>query len=1126
MDDMSERTVTKSSTATEARSLLTQVVETDLFGPERFKGKQQGGVVEIQRIGEVVGTLRKLTDHYEAEFYGPGGKSWSISLDPTKKDLGGKMGSNVQYVAIDPTNQDATDYKPNVGFKSMGYSAEAAKTLEEAFYKIAKTKGANKEYVNRSDFDNWPEFYIPTGDWKMGVLIFPGENDSKQPRFVFTAGGQWLSVDPKDPTKKAFFNTPSESIGNSVSKKGGKIDEDLFFKCEESIISFSDESGSELTSFSGFDAKIDPVEPTRVYFINTGRVYSLDTSGVKNRTSKPILVDRVKVNDPVEIEFDPHGNFLLVRDGKDQLHVLDKETGEEVKQFEGVAGPVYVDAQGDIIFAGTDNKLREIQTNFQAIPKGGGEAAQKKRSEELQQLRDRFASLNLEEVARQQPSEAGITEKAVADTLRQTIARQVSEKIAQGSNAEDLEDILDRLQVLKNDPANRAYGSVIDEFVDQAKGKLNGLQLEGLEKQLEAFDFSLNDVQSVGDTIGLDEQYAKLLELRQKIEIGDVNKRRELERRIRGIEGRKDALIGKYQGELVEAAQTTLPQIEELIRETGSLEELGAFGTTSESLKFETMLANIRDPQVRRELRDRLNLTRTEQRQKLESTGRQLEEQQRMRWAEVVEEARENLDAIREQILTLGDARDVDRFGRNPLVTAWRAKLFALPPELREAEEKRLEMMMGTRKKDLEHRRDLGAIGEGDELKFGNATFPIYKDPPRLWQPKLIPIGGGMYADLVFEDSLGRVFRPDGAGRTVVAPDPNDERTKQAIESHKKAADEYFRSIKREKPDFDEHWRITQYHMGKLEEIAEALNLQLVNHRGIMLLQGEAGTGKNVVIDMLANLSNREVIQVACNENTVKEELTYGFDYDPVKGTVKWPSRLIEGLQTPGTIILFDEINALKPGVAKMMNSLFDYRRKLSFTEGGIPKEIIADPSVIFVGTMNPQNYAGVNRLSPEVKSRARVVDFDYPPFEELGNRTHYKSDEAEMLGAYVDSTSELKQSEFKLCWDYVVNKDTTNGADAIMGTNSQIEQDIRRIYDVIRVANRLREMYRAYLIGDSNEPMDFPTSLREVTDIVMEMNHRQGLKRIIKRVIIPKIDDLRQKRLVDQTIEAVLPGA
>ena len=65
--------------------------------------------------------------------------------------------------------------------------------------------------------------------------------------------------------------------------------------------------------------------------------------------------------------------------------------------------------------------------------------------------------------------------------------------------------------------------------------------------------------------------------------------------------------------------------------------------------------------------------------------------------------------------------------------------------------------------------------------------------------------------------------------------------------------------------------------------------------------------------------------------------------------------------------------------------------------------------------------------------------------------------------------------------------------------------------------------MYEAYQIGDSNEPMDFPTSIREVVDIVLEMNHKKGVGDIIKRVIVPKIDDRRQKKIVEETINAVL---
>lgn len=1107
----------------EARSLLTQVVETQLLPPERFRGRQEGEVVDIKRIGETVATLRKFPDHYEAILFGGKGDTISIPLDPSSHKLADIWGNEYIKIKADSLGgaADPSGFFSKLGFNNAGQ-------LQNKWYAKIESLNINSYggYDQLSQFKKRDNFYLPVGDWRMGILWRDNkEKTTKEPGFIFTAEENWFRVEPNHPFDKTATSVSDENVGEIVTHGRFKLPQGLGVKREETIFLILDKDNKEVASFNGTSPIVDPANPNLVYFINTGRVYQLDTTGVAKRQTRPKVVSQIKVVDPREIDFEPNGNFLVIRSGDNKLAIVDKETGDVARSFEGIKGPVLVDEQGDILYADGDNKLREIQTNFQAIPKSGDKEAQKKRDEDLQQLRDRFANLNLDEITKQKPTEAAISEKAVADTLRQTIARQVSDKITQGTDPEEIEEILDKLLALKNDPVNRAYGEVIDEFVGQAKGKLNGIRLGDLEKQLADFDTSLADIQSVGDTIGLDEQYAQLLDARQKIEIGDVGKRRELERRLRDIETKKDGLIGKYQAELVEAAQTTLPQIEELIKETGSLEELGAFGTTSETIKFETMLANIHDPQLRRELRDRLNLIRTEQRQKLESTGRQLEEQQRMRWAEVVEEVREDLNAIREQILGLGDARDIDRFGRNPLVTAWRAKLYALPPEFREVEEKRLDMIMGTRKKDLEHRRDLGAIGEGDELKFGNATFPIYKEPPKLWQPKLVPIGAGMYAELIFEDSLGRVFKPDGEGRTVVSPDPNDEKTKQVIERYKKAADEYFRSIKRQVPDFDEHWKITTYHMSKLEEIAEGLNLQLLNHRGILILQGEAGTGKNVVVDMLANLSNREVVPVLCNENSVKEDLTYEFYYDPEKGTYKLPSRLVEGIQKPGTIILFDEINALKPGIAKMLNSLFDYRRRIYLPEGGKQREIITDPTVMFMGTMNPQNYAGVNRLSPEVKSRARVVDFDYPPFEERGNRTQYKSDEAEMLGAYVDSTGDLKPNEFRLCWDYIVNRDTSNGADAILGTNPQIEQDMRRIYDVIRVANRLREMYRAYLIGDSNEPMDFPTSLREVTDIVMEMNHRQGLKRIIKRVIIPKIDDLQQKRLVDQTIDAVLPS-
>jgi len=1104
------------------RSVLARIVETQLLPPERFKGEKGGKVVEIKKIRDTVGVLSQFEDHFEVSFYDGKGTESKTNLDPSSKGVAENSTSEYVQIKDDPTG--ATIQPVEGVFRLMGYSEEISLKLKSKWLQAIQKSGEIRSVTNnfsKSELKKKEPFFVQLGQWSLSV----GKGGDGKERFIATVGDASFDfmVSPNGKNSiKQISNTELKSLSDPETSLSGN----LHLRKEGMMFSITDESGKVLANYSGTEPKVDPIDPDSLYFINTGKIYRLDLKGVPTRSSTPIVESRFKVDDPQELDFDPNGNLLIVRQKEDKLVVLEKETGDEIRSFPGVSGPVMVDDQGDIIYAEAGGKIREIQTNFQAIPAGGTEAARQKREDELQKMQERFADLKIEEV--QGTKSEGISEEKVAATLRKTLSGQVTGVITAATEPEALEAVLDKLQVLKSDPAYREYGLVVDEFVSQAKEKLSSIQTVTLRGGLNNFLQQLDSVESVGDTIGLDEQFARLLQLRQRVEILDVNTRREIEKMIEGIQTKKESLIKQYQTELLTTVEQALPNIDTLIRESGSLQELGAFGTTSAAQQFERMLANIRDPQARREWRDRLSQIKETQRTALEARGRELEEQQRLRWAQVVEEAKGDLEEIRNQIGAIDDLKEVGRFARNPLVTAWRARLYSLPPELREIEERRLEVLLSSRKQDLEHRKDLGAIGEAGELRFGKATFSIYKEPPRIWQPKLVPLGKGSFsewAQLVFEDTQGRVWKPDSEHETLVANDMGNERTIKLIGEFRRRAEEYFKSIKRKVPEFDEHWRITEYHMQRLEEIVEALNLQSAHHRGILILQGEAGTGKNVLVDMLANLSNREVIPILCNENSSKEDLTYEFYYDPEKGTYKLPSKLVEALQTPGAIILFDEINALKPGIAKLLNSLFDYRRRIYLAEGGKEREIIVDPTVLFVGTMNPQNYAGVNRLSPEVKSRARVVDLDYPPFEEIkSGRTVWNSYEAEMLAANMDSLRELKQQEFKLCWDYVVNHDATNGAEIILQGDPSKEEDIRRIHDVLRVANKLREMYQAYQVGDANEPMDFPVSLREVIDIVLEMNHRKGVKEIIKRVIIPKIDDRRQKRLVGETIEAVLP--
>jgi hypothetical protein len=1116
---MVENNIGIGKTSSEMKRNSPHQLETRLLPQERFKGEQQGIVIDLKKTGETLAVLRDVDGYSRGFIYdGRGNNVDIINLDPSSIDFASSTSKD--YLYRDGRADGGYSEKISTTAKKIGYSEEIANRLEEA-WKKSKKNGIfdNNNELSKDNVLLRPAFFLsakmPGDEWNVRAI----EDSEKNKLFLFSLRDTHFSCRPKPPFGKSAVG--DEDALEALERSREQMSYGFKLDREETIFRISSKDGKELVCYSGNNAIVDPSNPDTLFFVNAGQVYRLDLKGVDAGTSRPELVSNLNILDPQELHLDPNGNFVVVRSKENKLIIYEKDTGEEVRSFDGVKGPILVDGQGDITFADIQNKLQVIETNFQAIPPGEGVHAKEMREEELKKLQEKFAGLDLDKVGRQKSEK--ISEDDVAQTLRENISKQVTEKVTSARKAEDVEDVLDRLQGLKADPANKDYASVIDEFVSQARDKLSSIRIVDLNVQLESYGKTLEAVKSVGDAIGLDEQFAKILDFRQKIDIADPDVRKEIEQKLQKLQTRKDTLNTQYQGELITVANQVLPQVEQLIRETGSSQELAYASTSGPAQQFERILINIKDPELSKQLRDKYNEAKTQQRNMLSERTREIQERDNQRFAQIVQEAKEDLATLREQIEKLTDTRQLDRFDKDPLVTAFKAKLFALPPELREIEEKRLEIILGARKQDIVHRKELGAVGDSGELKFGDVSFPVYKEPQRFWQPKLMPIKNSFWSDLIFEDSQGQIFHPGGDTEIVVEADLKSEQTKRIIESYSKSADEYFKGIKRKVPDFDEKWKITDFHMKKLEEIAEALNLQLNNHKGILLLQGEAGTGKNVLIDILGNLSNREVVQIACNENSVKEDLTYEFYYDPEKGTYKLPSRLIESLKRPGAIVLFDEINALKPGITKMLNSLFDYRRRIFLPEGGKERDILADPTVLFVGTMNPQNYAGVNRLSPEVKSRARVIDIEYPPLEIDGEKTRYKPDEAEMLAGYMETLGTLTQKEFRLCWDCVVNKDATNGADRILQANSVLEADIRRVYDVVRVANRLREMYEAYQIGDSNEPMDFPTSIREVVDIVLEMNHKKGVGEIIKRVIVPKIDDRRQKKIVDQTIDAVL---
>jgi hypothetical protein len=320
--------------------------------------------------------------------------------------------------------------------------------------------------------------------------------------------------------------------------------------------------------------------------------------------------------------------------------------------------------------------------------------------------------------------------------------------------------------------------------------------------------------------------------------------------------------------------------------------------------------------------------------------------------------------------------------------------------------------------------------------------------------------------------------------------------------------------------EWSDVWEHTAHVDSNLEKLARALRVQRRFHKGMAILEGEAGTGKNMLIDMFAHYTNREIIMFPCGAKTDKEDLTRFYEFDPVRGTYRLNSRVVEAIMTPGAILLLDEINALPPEVAKMLNALLDYRRSIFLAEGGKfgkKKGIKAHEEALIVGTMNPQNYAGVQKLSSEVLDRCRVIRVDYPPLKDAeGN---YSVDEVLIYRKDIPALNRFTRQQFIDMWNAVINNGNRASVDALLDSNT--EKILRDLKILVVTANKFRQAYMDYKLGREMEEMDFVFSLRGGCDIVQEYAMGTSMKEAIREVVLPKIWDEKTRIRVDQAIIA-----
>lgn len=312
-------------------------------------------------------------------------------------------------------------------------------------------------------------------------------------------------------------------------------------------------------------------------------------------------------------------------------------------------------------------------------------------------------------------------------------------------------------------------------------------------------------------------------------------------------------------------------------------------------------------------------------------------------------------------------------------------------------------------------------------------------------------------------------------------------RTQQYLRSIDESLNEFV-------PERDVHFKLTPYFERKFAWFASLVNRQLglgnnaymeelvkdkktpewekLSAKGMTVIVGERGTGKNKLTEFYCGETNRPLFRYACSPDKEERDLTYDVELSDGE-VVRIPTRILTAVTTPNAVLEMDELNLLRPNVSKFFNSLFDGDRAVFLND----QVIKAAPGVVFVGLMNPAEYDGVEDLPETIDDRANIMKMGYPPFRELDsttNRERFTHDEALILREHITPLKDLSDEDFRKVWDYVVN-----GIGAQVSLDPSTVKVVKDLKNLVAIADRTRQVVEAYKSRTGDTRMERDISLR-----------------------------------------------
>lgn len=142
-----------------------------------------------------------------------------------------------------------------------------------------------------------------------------------------------------------------------------------------------------------------------------------------------------------------------------------------------------------------------------------------------------------------------------------------------------------------------------------------------------------------------------------------------------------------------------------------------------------------------------------------------------------------------------------------------------------------------------------------------------------------------------------------------------------------------------------------------------------------LMLKGPTGCGKTRFIEYMAEKLGRELITVACNEDTSATDLLGR--HLLVGGDTVWVDGPVTRAVREGALLYLDEIAEARADAIVVIHSLTDHRRELFLDRTG--ERVKASDEFMLMVSYNPGYQRSLRELKPSTRQRFAALNFGYP---------------------------------------------------------------------------------------------------------------------------------------------------